>query len=409
MFPLAVLAAGALIASACSGGSASSDSGSAAPATSAVSTTTSAATISTTAAPTTTAASATTTTAPAPTYDFSAISPIIQKFIDDNGLNGAGLVVVQKDQGVVDEEYWGVFDGERRSLIASASKMIVAGVLLRLQDDGLLDINAPVADVVDWGSAHPTVTPAELLSNSSGLVGLLPNPTYAPYLCQYIATGDLQSCAKSIFTSPDDDSDVIPPDTEFRYGGAQWQVAGAVAEAASGKSWSELIDEIYVKPCGVDSLAFNNHFTQLAPSGFDYPVDFDAEPSKLAATDNPNMEGGAYITPGDYAKLLLMHLRGGKCGDTQVLSQDALDTMHGDRILEAYSGNAGGVDTGYGMGWWVHRDTGLITDNGAYGTVPWLDPAGGFGAYLVLESNSALGGRLVALLFDPVAAAVAAG
>ncbi len=330
----------------------------------------------------------------------------MEQFIDDNDLNGAGLVVVERDRGVVHEQYWGDFDADRVSLIASSSKMIVAGVLLRLQDDGLIDLNAPVADVADWGSAHPDITPSQLLSNSSGLVGLLPNPAYGPYLCQYIAVGDLQSCAETIFTTPDDDPDVIPPDTEFRYGGAQWQVAGALAEIASGKTWPELINEIYVEPCGVESLAFNNHFTQLPLNGFNYPVEFEADPSTLKVTDNPNMEGGAYINAGDYASLLLMQLRGGKCGDTSVLSQDAIDTMHRDRIGDVYSGNAGDPDTGYGMGWWVHRDTGLLTDNGAYGTVPWLDLDGGFGAYLVVEATGELGSHLAGLLYEPVAAAL---
>jgi len=359
------------------------------------------------------AAVSTTSAAPAvkvpstvPPLDFSAVSPIVEQFIDDNDLNGAGLVVVERERGVVHEQYWGDFDADRVSLIASSSKMIVAGVLLRLQDDGLIDLNAPVYDVADWGSAHPDITPSQLLSNSSGLVGLLPNPAYGPYLCQYIAAGDLQSCAESIFTTPDDDPDVVPPDTEFRYGGAQWQVAGALAEIASGKTWQELINEIYVEPCGVDSLAFNNHFTQLPLNGFNYPVEFEADPSTLEATDNPNMEGGAYINAGDYARLLLMQLRGGRCGDTRVLSQDALDTMHRDRIGDVYSGNAGDPDTGYGMGWWVHRDTGLLTDNGAYGTVPWLDLDGGFGAYLVVEATGELGSHLAGLLYEPVAAAV---
>lgn len=403
MFPLVVLIAAALIASACSGGTSTSYPEGAA---------TTSAEATTTAATATPQASATSSTAPPttlakPEHDFSAISPIVQQFVDDNDLNGAGLVIVEEDQGVVYEDYWGVFDAERLSLIASSSKMIAAGVLLRLQDDGLLDINAPVANVVDWGNAHPDVTPAELISNSSGLVGLLPEPAYAPYLCQYIATGDLQGCAKSIFTTPDDDADVIPPDTEFRYGGAQWQAAGAVAEAASGKSWSQLIDEIYVQPCGVGSLAFNNHFTQLPLNGFEYPVEFNSDPSTLVQTDNPNMEGGAYINPGDYAKLLLMHLRGGRCGETRVLSQDALDAMHEDRIGRVYSGTAGDSATGYGMGWWVHHDSGIINDPGAYGTVPWLDLKGGFGAYLVIEASAGTGGDLASLLYGPVAEAVA--
>ena len=54
----------------------------------------------------------------------------VQAFVDDRGLNGAGLIVVDRDDGVVYEGYWGEFDADRISLVASSSKMIVAGVLL---------------------------------------------------------------------------------------------------------------------------------------------------------------------------------------------------------------------------------------------------------------------------------------
>ena len=283
--------------------------------------------------------------------------------------------------------------------------MITAGVLLRLHDDGLLDIDAPVAAVADWGAGNPTITPAQLLSNSSGLVGLLPDPAYTPYVCQFLAAGTLQDCAASIFSTPDDDADIVAPDTEFRYGGAQWQVAGAVAEVASGKPWAQLIDEIYVQPCGLETLAYNNHFTQLGPAGFEYPTAFAADPSTLQPTDNPNMEGGVYVAPPDYAELLLMHLRGGRCGDTQVLSQAALDRMHADRIGPTYGADAG-PGTGYGMGWWVDRASGRISDGGAYGSVPWLDLEDGYGAYLVIEADSNTGLELAQELFDVVEQAV---
>ena len=295
---------------------------------------------------------------------------------------------------------------DRISLVASSSKMITAGVLLRLQDDGLLDVDAPIGDVVGW-TGNPDITTAQLLSNSSGLVGLLPNPTYGPYLCQYIADGDIEDCGAGIFQTADDDADVVAPDTAFRYGGAQWQVAGAVAETVSGRSWAELIDEIYVQPCGLETLAYNNHFAQIG-SGFDYPVEFAGDPTVLADTDNPNMEGGAYVTTGDYAALLLMHLRGGRCGDEQVLSQAALDTMHADRIATAYDGSAG-AGTGYGMGWWVDRTSGRISDAGAYGSVPWLDLEDGYGAYLVIESDAGTGNQLAGQLYDVVDDAMAAG
>jgi CubicO group peptidase (beta-lactamase class C family) len=339
-------------------------------------------------------------------FDFSAVGPIVDAALVEHGLEGAALVVVERDAGIVHEQYWGEFGPERVSLIASSSKMVVAGVLLRLSDMGLIDLDAPVADVVDWGSANPSITPAQLVSNSSGLVGLGPNPAYPPYLCQFLPGGTLQECAASIFTSPEDDADVIAPDTEFRYGGAQWQVAGAVAEAVSGQTWAELIAQTYVEPCGVASLGFNNHWTQF-PLRFEYPTAFTGDPSTLAATLNPNIEGGAYVTPPDYARLLLMLLRDGRCGDTPVLSPESVARMLTDRTAEAYDDAS--TQPGYAMGWYVDRISGRRTDPGAYGSVPWLDVAGGHGAFLVIEATTQIGGEIAGDLFGPVADAIAAG
>ena len=345
--------------------------------------------------------------------DFSAIDPIVAEFVEERDLQGAGLIVVHRDEGVMYEQYWGEFDANRVSLIASSSKMISAGVLMSLDDQGLLDVDAPVAEVVDWGASNPSITPVQLISNSSGLVGLTPDPTYAPYLCQYLPGGSLQECAEQIFTTPDDDADVIAPDTDFRYGGAQWTVAGAVAEVASGKSWAELVEETFAEPCDLDSLAFNNHFAQLS-GGFAYPVDFNSDPTTLVATDNPNPEGGAYVNVPDYGQLLLMHLRDGKCGDVQVLSPEAVDRMHADRVGDVYDGNArvvgtGGAGTGYGLGWWIDRGTGRLNDGGAYGTVPWLDLEDGYGVYLAVESTADIGSELASQLYDPVEAAITGG
>lgn len=347
-----------------------------------------------------------------PERDFSAVADTVAEFVEAEGLNGAGLVVVRADDGIVYEDYWGEFDADRVSLLASTTKMLTAGVLLHLADEGLLEMDTPVTDQVDWGGESP-ITPAQLVSNSSGLVGLLPDPTYAPYLCQYVfeGQGDLEECGRSILLSPEDDADVVPPDTRFDYGGGQWQVAGAVAEAVSGRTWAELVDEIYVEPCGVESLGYNSHFTQLASDDpFEYPPGFDGDPSVLAPTENPNMEAGAYIAPPDYAALLLMHLEDGMCGDSRVLSTDALELMHNDRVGPVYGGDAG-VDRdgpqetltedgdgpgelgprGYGMGWWVDRETGRIDDPGSFGAVATLDLDAGYGSYLIIEKSSELG------------------
>ncbi len=351
---------------------------------------------------------AATSVAEAREYDFSAVQPIVEAFIAEHGLNGAGLVVVEKDEGIVGEQYWGDFDADRVSLVASASKMVTAGVLVRLADQGELDLDQPVAEYVDWAAgANPDITVAQLLSNSSGLVGLLPKPAYGPYICQFVATAEMEDCAAAAWTSSADDADIVAPDTQFRYGGVQWQIAGAVAETVSGSSWSELLEETY-GPCDLGSLGYNNHWAVLGAGGFAYPAGFDGDPDVLQPTENPHMEGGLYIDPPDYAELLLLHLREGRCGNTQVLEPESVERMHTDRVGETYGGNTM-TGTGYGFGWWVDRGgSNRISDAGAYGAVPWLDLDGGFGAYLVLEANAGLGGQLAAQLYDPVEAAVTA-
>lgn len=349
-------------------------------------------------------------------YDFREVSQLVDGFVAARGLSGVGLIVVERDDGIVHEEYWGEFDAERVSLIASASKMLSAGVLLRLDDEGLIDLDAPLADVVEWGSGNPDITSAQLLSNSSGLVGVFPDPVYAPYLCQWLPGENLQDCASSIFMTPDDDADVIPPDTAFRYGGAQWHVAGAVAEAVSGLSWAELVDQTYVQPCGLEpgSLGYNNPAAQMG-NGFDYPNEFGSDPSTLVATDNPNIESGAYATPTVMAELLLMYLRRGECGDGQrVLSERAIERMIGDRVAASYGGSAvpyGGNAVrhlGYGLGWWVNRNSGLVYSTGAYGAEPTLQWDEGFGYYIVLEANEVARQALVAPLGAAIETAVLA-
>jgi CubicO group peptidase (beta-lactamase class C family) len=310
-------------------------------------------------------------------------------------------VIVDRDDGIVHEEYWGEFGPDRVSLFASSSKSIAAGVLLRLADRGLLDLDAPIADAVDWGAANPDITPVQLLSNSSGLVGLGPDPAYAPYICQFLPQGDLQTCGSSIFTTTADDGDVVAPDTEYRYGGGQWQVAGALAEAVSGTTWSELIEETYVEPCGVDSLGFNNQWTQFGPIDFVYPTPVDGDVLSLVPTDNPNIEGGGYSNARDYAELLLMQLRNGRCGDTQVLSPASVERLHRDRIAEvsAAIGEPRPQLPGYALGWAVDGSFGgYLIDPGAYGSVPWLDIADGYGAYLVIEADNGIGQELAARL-----------
>src|SRR5690606_4209518 len=126
---------------------------------------------------------------------------------------------------------------------------------------------------------RPGVTVAQMLSNSAGLVGLRDGSLDSPYPCQFLPAGTLQDCARAIATTTADAGEAIPPDREFRYGGGQWQLAGGVAEAVTGRSWAELVRRTLADPCGLGSLGYTNHFERfgMLRGPLVYPAAFDGD------------------------------------------------------------------------------------------------------------------------------------
>ena len=355
--------------------------------------------------------------------DFSVFDAALQGAIDQHNASpegqgkqvlGASAVIVTRDGGVVHTQGYGQFAADRAYLIASASKILSVGVLMRLADQGLLDMHQPISTYLGatWGEHKTTVTAAQLVSNSSGLPSLaellgagmnLNQETllqYGAHFCQYMPAGFLSDCGAGIYAD-DQPMNNRPPDLEFRYGGSQWQLAGALAEVVSGKSWADLIRETYVEPCDAPTLGFTNPFGasgESGSSGIGYPSFFQGDSNNAPMTANPSIEGGAYITGPDYGKLLLMHLREGVCGDTRVLSAEAVREMQTDRVA-AYggavtTGQGPSPFSGYGLGWWI--GDGYVADPGAYGAYPFIDPARGYAAMILIEVESAVGGKLAA-------------
>jgi CubicO group peptidase (beta-lactamase class C family) len=330
-------------------------------------------------------------------FDFSEFDEAMDAFVRTYRLEGATAAVVHQEYGVVHVKGYGSFHRHRVSLIASSSKVLSAGILMHLEDEGLLDVDMPVSEYLSaWGEHKTDIAATQLLSNSSGMPGLLDDPLYGPYVCQYLNVGTLAGCAEEIYAA-NDEEDLVPPDTMFRYGGGQWQLAGGLAETVSGRTWHQLVEDTYVRPCGLSALGYNNHFSRSAVEGgvegaLSYPSFFDGDPDSLQPTDNPNIEGGAYSTAEDYGKVLLMHLREGRCGNHQVLSPAALARMREDRIGPAYGGVT--LDpslAGYGFGWWVNRaNPSVVVDAGAYGATPWLDVDRGYGVMIQLEASALL-------------------
>src|SRR5579871_7059553 len=73
-----------------------------------------------------------------PKIDFASYDAAISAFLVDHGLKGASGVVVHKDYGIVHVQGYGDYPPDRLYLVASSSKVVSVGVLMRLADMGKL-------------------------------------------------------------------------------------------------------------------------------------------------------------------------------------------------------------------------------------------------------------------------------
>ena len=315
---------------------------------------------------------------PSRTYDFSAVDSAVADFMDVYRVSGLTMAVVHKDDGQIYEMGYGDFDRDRVSLIASTGKVLSAGVILTLVDDGLLDLDRPVAEYLDWGDHHSTVTMRHLLSMMSGIPEDFPS-------CAGDPATSLQECARSIF---ENESRSVPPGEEFRYSADAWQFAGAVAEIVSGKTWDALVEERLVAPCGLTNTGYRTFDTNLG-----YPQAFAGDPAAIEPSENPNLGGGAYTAIDDYSKVLAMHLGGGVCGQQRVLSLAMVQSMQEALVpagatLPPWRPEA----LNYGMGWWwFEEDPPLLVDSGSFGARSVLLREEDWGAILIIELSTVVG------------------
>ena len=167
------------------------------------------------------------------------------------------------------------------------------------------------------------------------------------------------------------------PETCFDYCGSQWHLAGAVAEQVANSSLRQAFDRYIAVPCGLTVFQYGNSLRVLDS--------WTGSPDSLVGLDNPSAEGGAISNLQDYASILLLHLRGGRCGDHQVIDPESVSFMQIDR--------GGKHGTPYGMGWWIApAEEGdvptLFWDPGTFGSVAWLDTARRIGGFVAIDDYS---------------------
>ena len=257
----------------------------------------------------------------------------------------------------------GDFDANTVVSVASASKWVSSAVLMRLVEQGVLSLDAPLKRYIPELTGHwAATTLQQLLSHSSGAswghaIENPPSMSYGEHVEQLI-----QIPVKN------------EPGVVFAYGGISMQIAGYAAERASGKRWSQLFDELVATPSEMEQSVYGHPFWH----------------SPGTEIHSPNLAGGLYASGQDYFNFLTT-LFPNETG-RGLLAKGTIDQMESDltsSLVQIVPGPR--PDWFYGLGLWCEAPLAgrcmQVNSAGAFGTFPWVDrETGTYGVLVTLGS-----------------------
>ncbi len=268
---------------------------------------------------------------------------------------------IAKRQGKDAGEMMQDFNSNSKERIASCSKWLSAALVMTFVDEGKLSLEDTI------GKFLPVMT-----ANEKGHIKI--------WQCLSHLTGIKSGSIKESMTamkemkSMDEAMDAIakqPMEGEagktFHYSNTGLQIAGAVIEKISGKTFETLFAERIAKPCNM--------------------INSDFENGKVALP-----AGGAWSTAADYINFLQMILDEGIFKEKQILSKASIIEMQKNRVPKdavIISSPAEAGNWGYGFGEWTmdssstSQRSNAITSPGLFGSFPWVDNKKQYAGFLM--------------------------
>jgi CubicO group peptidase (beta-lactamase class C family) len=330
------------------------------------------------------------------------VEPVVRALFDA-GLAPGMQVAVVKEGAIVYAQAFGVADlatnrpvgPDTRFYIASTTKALTAQAAASLAARGAIDLDAPIARYLPAlrlkaPLSADSITLRALLTHTHGI----DNDGPVTFLTAY--TGDYET---SRLPGLLEEHGPAEKGREFAYGNIGYNIAGMVLEAATGKTWKEIVEREVLEPAG---MKHTTAYRSRAGSDLAMPHRVDVSGFRrlpLVKTDaTMHAAGGHFATATDLARLLVAHLDGGRLDDREAFPEVVIRETHRrqaaqDRKFGAYHRH------GWGLGWdlgtydgdtLIHR---FGTFYGAYFSHVSLMPDKGVGV-VVLVNDGFTGGFL---------------
>lgn len=238
--------------------------------------------------------------------------------------------------------------------LGSLTKIWTATLAVQLAEDGLLDLDRPVASYLDGlrlsdEDATHTVTMRHLLTHTSGIDGDF-----------WHDTGRGDGCLERYVAALAGVPQLFKPGAGFSYSNAGFVLAGRVIEVVGGQSWDRVLQERLIEPLGL------THTSTLPEEAIVWRVAVGhvsgaggtTEPAPrwvLARSSGPAARVNS--TAGEVLAFVQLHLDGGRtAAGSRLLSRDGVHSMQQSFIQVPNSSPPAARGLGWGCAHWgKHR------------------------------------------------------
>lgn len=268
---------------------------------------------------------------------------------------GAAVLVSRRGQ-VLFERGYGMADignripatPETRFRIGSITKQFAAAAILKLQENGRLNVTNTLAQYLPDFPGGERVTLHHLLTHTSGIHSY----TSKPGFLESVTIGtEPKAHIRSFQNDPYD----FPPGERWSYNNSGFFLLGSIIDKVSGQSWGDYLDHTFFSPLKMDATGVHTANAILAHEARGYSFEngrlqkaIDWDMSKAGAA------GALYSTVGD------LHRWNEGVFRTQVVTTASLQAAFTPvRTRDETAVEPGPKETGYGYGWSIGKFRGL--------------------------------------------------
>lgn len=283
--------------------------------------------------------------------------------VEKNHVPGAGLALVSNGQplwcggiGKADLAANRDIACDTEFRVGSISKTFVALALLKLEEQGRINLYARLQDVAPeipvknpWGNTNP-VRLVNLLEHSAGFDDM-------EFAEVYNRHDRADYPLLDVFKRFEEPENVRwPAGTRFAYSNPGYGIAGYLIEKVAGQPFDAFIQQNILAPLGITVGDFRLTDANRAALAQGY----QGNPPRAVPYQNIYLRpaGDMKASPGELAKLVEFFLRRGRAGDVQLLKPENIARME---YPETVSSARHSLRLGYGLANYTESEGGVIT------------------------------------------------